>query len=113
MMPMPPSSACTIAIGARVTVSMLAETIGRFSVMRREQRAGQVDGGRIAPLEDAALRREEEVVERAAAHELEHPAAHGRIDGRKCRHGFILTRLDVVLFFVLRSSFVLVLVLVP
>ena len=38
MMPMPPSSAWTIAIGARVTVSMLAETIGRFSVMRRESR---------------------------------------------------------------------------
>ena len=32
MIPMPPSSACTMAIGARVTVSMLADTIGRFSV---------------------------------------------------------------------------------
>ncbi len=38
MMPMPPSSACTIAIGARVTVSMFAETMGRLSVMRRERR---------------------------------------------------------------------------
>src|SRR3954467_3560652 len=38
MMPMPPSSACTIAIGARVTVSMFAETIGRFKVIRRDRR---------------------------------------------------------------------------
>ena len=33
-----PSSAWTMAISARVTVSMLAETIGRFSVRRREKR---------------------------------------------------------------------------
>jgi hypothetical protein len=33
MIPMPPSSAWTIAIGARVTVSMFAETIGRFNTM--------------------------------------------------------------------------------
>ena len=38
MMPMPPSSAWTIAIGARVTVSMLAETIGRRSVMCSDKR---------------------------------------------------------------------------
>ena len=38
MIPIPPSSACTIAIGARVTVSMFAETIGRLSVMARESR---------------------------------------------------------------------------
>ena len=38
MMPRPPSSAWTIAIGARVTVSMFAETIGRFSVMCCETR---------------------------------------------------------------------------
>jgi hypothetical protein len=38
MIPMPPSSAWTIAIGARVTVSMLAETIGRFRVIRRVSR---------------------------------------------------------------------------
>ena len=38
IMPMPPSSACTIAIGARVTVSMFAETMGRLSVMRRDRR---------------------------------------------------------------------------
>jgi hypothetical protein len=37
-MPMPPSSACTIAIGARVTVSMFAETMGRLSVMCRDRR---------------------------------------------------------------------------
>jgi hypothetical protein len=35
---MPPSSACTIAIGARVTVSMFAETIGRLSVIPRDRR---------------------------------------------------------------------------
>ena len=35
---MPPSSACTIAIGARVTVSMLADTSGRLSVMCVENR---------------------------------------------------------------------------
>src|SRR5215831_4081825 len=38
MIPRPPSSAWTIAIGARVTVSMLADTIGRFSVMCCETR---------------------------------------------------------------------------
>jgi hypothetical protein len=32
--PMPPSSAITTAISARVTVSMLAETIGRRSMSR-------------------------------------------------------------------------------
>src|SRR5215203_4334640 len=50
MMPMPPSSAWTIAIGARVTVSMLAETIGRFSVIRREswQVRSIRDGSRLA-----------------------------------------------------------------
>ena len=36
MMPMPPSSAWTMAIGARVTVSMLADTIGRSSLIRRD-----------------------------------------------------------------------------
>ena len=59
--------------------------------MRRDRRGGQVDGGRIAPLEHAALRREDEVVERAAAHQLEHAAADGRVDGWKCGHSFILT----------------------
>ena len=39
MMPMPPSSAMTIAISARVTVSMLAETIGRFRVSEVVRRA--------------------------------------------------------------------------
>jgi hypothetical protein len=38
MMPMPPSSATAIAISARVIVSMLAETIGRFSVSLCESR---------------------------------------------------------------------------
>ena len=70
MMPMPPSSATAIAISARVTVSMLAETIGRFSVRCSRKRHGQIDGGRVAPLEDAVLRREEEVVERGAADDV-------------------------------------------
>ena len=54
------------------------------------QARGQVDEGGIAPLEHTALRREDEVVERAAAHLLEHPAADGRVDGWKGGHGFIL-----------------------
>ena len=47
---MPPSSASTIAIGARVTVSMLAETSGRFSVMCVENRhdRSMTDGSRRA-----------------------------------------------------------------
>ena len=56
---------------ARVTVSMLAETIGRLSVRCCEKRRREIDRGRIAALEDAVLRREEEIVERAAAHEGE------------------------------------------
>ena len=67
MMPSPPSSACTIAIGARVTVSMLAETSGRLSVMCSREAARQIDGGRVAPLDHAVLRPQQEVVERAAA----------------------------------------------
>ena len=35
MIPIPPSSAMTMAMGARVTVSMLAETIGRFRKIGR------------------------------------------------------------------------------
>ena len=70
MMPSPPSSACTMAMGARVTVSIFADTIGRFSVMRCEKGGGQVDGGRIPPLEHAVLRAQEEVVERAASHQV-------------------------------------------
>ena len=48
MMPMPPSSAWTIAIGARVTVSMLADTSGRLSVMFVEKRQDRsiTDGSR-------------------------------------------------------------------
>ena len=49
MIPMPPSSACTIAIGARVTVSMLAETIGRSQGDVLRHAARQVDRGRVAP----------------------------------------------------------------
>ena len=43
MMPMPPSSAWTIAIGARVTVSMLADTIGRLQREVLRDAARQVD----------------------------------------------------------------------
>ncbi len=48
MMPRPPSSACTIAIGARVTVSMLADTSGRLRVMWVEKRhdRSMADGSR-------------------------------------------------------------------
>src|SRR5687767_4491533 len=38
MMPMPPSSATAMAISARVIVSMLAETIGRFRVRCSDRR---------------------------------------------------------------------------
>lgn len=38
MMPMPPSSATAMAIAARVTVSMLAETIGRLRVIAVDSR---------------------------------------------------------------------------
>ena len=38
MIPMPPSSATAMAISARVIVSMLADTIGRFSVRCSERR---------------------------------------------------------------------------
>ena len=76
MIPMPPSSATAIAISDRVTVSMLAETIGRFSVRPVEKRRRQIDGGRIAPLEDAVLRVEQEVVEGRAANEIEQPRHH-------------------------------------
>ena len=38
MKPMPPSSASTVAMAARVTVSMLAETSGRRSGMCSETR---------------------------------------------------------------------------
>ncbi len=70
MMPMPPSSAWTIAIGARVTVSMLAETIGRRSVMCSDKRDVEIDRRGVAPLDDAELRREEKIVERAAVNQL-------------------------------------------
>jgi hypothetical protein len=48
MMPMPPSSATAIAISDRVTVSMLAVTIGRLRVRRRDSRDDRsiADGSR-------------------------------------------------------------------
>jgi hypothetical protein len=48
MMPMPPSSATAIAMSDRVTVSMFAETIGRFSVTPVEKRQvrSMADGSR-------------------------------------------------------------------
>ena len=58
-----------MAIAARVTVSMFAETIGRLRLSRRENRDVEIDGRRVATLDNAVVRREEEVVERAAANE--------------------------------------------
>ena len=66
----PPSSAWTMAIGARVTVSMLAETIGRFSVRCCETRHDRSIAAGSRRDDDAALRRQQEIVERAAAHQL-------------------------------------------
>ena len=43
MMPIPPSSAITIAIGARVTVSMFAETTGRLTDSFVVSRDAQID----------------------------------------------------------------------
>ena len=70
MMPRPPSSACTIAIGARVTVSMLADTSGRFSVMWVEKRhdRSMTDGSRR--VDHAVLRPQQEVVEGRAADDV-------------------------------------------
>ena len=70
MIPMPPSSAMTIAIGARVTVSMLADTTGRLIVSRRRQAGAQVNRGGVAALDQAELRRQQDVVERTAVNEL-------------------------------------------
>ena len=70
MMPRPPSSAWTIAIGARVTVSMLADTSGRLSVMWVEKRHDRSISDGIAALDDAELRAQQEVVERGAANQL-------------------------------------------
>ena len=64
-----------MAIGARVTVSMLAETIGRFERQSARQPAREVDRRRIAADHHAALRGEDEVVERAAADLREHGGA--------------------------------------
>ena len=69
MTPMPPSSASTIAIAARVIVSMLAETSGRLSVRCSVNRAVRSIDGRIAARDDAELRREQKVVERAASNQ--------------------------------------------
>ncbi len=88
MMPIPPSSAWTMAIGARVTVSMLADTIGRFSVMPAGEAAGQIDGRRIPARQNTALRCENVVIERAASHAVENGSPDGGIDDRK--HGVIV-----------------------
>ena len=81
MMPRPPSSAWTMAIGARVTVSMLADTSGRLSVMCVENRHDRsiTDGSRR--VDDAVLRAKQEVVERGAAHKVGEriePRSHSR-----------------------------------
>ena len=88
MMPMPPSSACTIAIGARVTVSMLADTIGRLQrdAAGTAGTTGRSTSGsrRASTLYCGA---QDEVVEGAAAHELDVPARRSRVDGRESSHG--------------------------
>ena len=69
MMPMPPSSAMTIAISARVTVSMLAETTGRFSVsdvVRRADRS-MVAGSRRSTMLICGVSRKSSKVHPATA----------------------------------------------
>ncbi len=58
--------------------------------------ARQIDDRRIAAGQDAAVRGQEEVVERGAVHQPGHGLGHGRLDPRKnlARHGAILTRLS-------------------
>ena len=70
MMPMPPSSATAIAISARVIVSMLADTIGRFNVRVLGETRREIERRRIPPLDDAYAGKQE-VVERTAAHCLQ------------------------------------------
>ena len=80
MMPSPPSSAITIAISARVTVSMLAETIGRFSVsdvVRRADRS-MVAGSRRSTRLICGVRRKSSKVQ---------PATVARKSMRDCRTG--------------------------
>ena len=77
MTPMPPSSASTIAIAARVIVSMLADTIGRLSVRCSENARAEIDRGRIAARHHAELRRQQKVVEGATADEVEQ--IHGNL----------------------------------
>ena len=70
MTPMPPSSASATAIAARVTVSMLAETSGRRSAIPVENRPLKINLPGVAPIEDAVLRAQQEVVERPAVDEV-------------------------------------------
>ncbi len=82
MMPSPPSSAWTTAIAARVMVSMLAETIGCFSVMCSEKRAERsIDFGsrRSSTLNRGENRKSSKVQPRTAA--------------RSSRHAVIIARL--------------------
>ena len=51
------------------------------------QLAGQVDDVGIAPRQHAVLRRQDEVVEGAATHELTHQLADPRVDRRESSHG--------------------------
>lgn len=50
----------------------------------------EIDDRRVAPRKHAALRRQDEVVEGAAADEIERLQAYGFVDPWKCRHDFIL-----------------------
>ena len=83
MIPMPPSSAWTMAIGARVTVSMLAETIGRFSARCCETRHDRSIAAGSRRDDDAALRRQQEIVERAAVDQLGNGRGRRGVDARK------------------------------
>ena len=69
---------------------MFADTIGRFSVMRRDSRHDRSIAAGSRRASDAALRREEEVVERAAAHQLEHGTCRRPVDGEESEPRTIL-----------------------
>ena len=90
--PMPPSSARTIAIAARVTVSMLAETSGRLSVRCSENRADRstMSGSRRGSTPSCGVK--QEVVERAAANEVEQIHRHSLNSYRRCRQPTSLAR---------------------
>ncbi len=102
-MPMPPARAIAIAMGASVTVSMFAETIGTASRRRRREPGRDVH---VGPRSDAAAtRREQDVVVRQGERDAGrvHPAriAHHRPRADAARavkyHRPMAPRLSVVL----------------